>query len=202
VLGVSMGELQSLCIKYKFTFDGEIKFTSYNYQKIFRSIYGYQQNVTKKSRKVYVYIRPGVLSRIPHIRCGRGSVILPLCCENELINYFNTGNNPTHNWKLKHFWKINYKIDTISIDKNSAITAILDLVNKKTIVSDNKFQSVFEVLESLASNINVDTLKRENINITLAKNIINTNWFQEVYINSEELNSFYRNYQKIIGFVS
>jgi hypothetical protein len=194
-----MDKIRSLYIKYKFIFNENIKYTSYNYQKIFRSIYGYQQNVTKKEGKIYVYYRDGVLSYIPYIKQGKGEVILPLQFDKSLIHFFDTGENPAHIWKTKGDWKVDYKINEIEVSAENIVSALIDVINKKTASTDNVYKKLSEILSNIASNGDLMMVNNKQQIVDLAKKIITTNWFLETYNKSEELTSFYSNYQKIIN---
>ena len=178
-------------IKYKFTFNNNIKHSSYLYQKIFRSIYGYQQNVTKSNKKIYIYKRPGIISNIPHIKPGKNSIILPIGYETNLIEFFNTGKNPTHNWRNKGNWEINYSINRIDIPKESIISELENYIkNYKIINLDNK-ESTILIESNKILNKEVNDINYIKNIIKIVNNITSYEWFKETYTYSEFLNNFY-----------
>lgn len=192
-----MTKIRSILLKYKFSFIENTKHSSYLYQKVFRSIYGYTQNVTKRNNKVYSYFRNGILSNIPYIKTSKNSVILPLGCDIELIEYFETGKNPTHNWRSKGEWKVEYTKDFIDIDIETITKAIEDLLDKYKVINDENKEV------KLADEIKLILLK-ENLNQTYVSSIYNTmkkiidlNWFNETHKQSTELSKFYENYNKL-----
>jgi hypothetical protein len=190
-------KIKSSYIKYKFIFKDNINRSSYLYQKVFRSIYGYQQNVTKKGNKPYLYIRKGILTDIPHYKPGRNAVVVPKGYEQKLIEYFTTGINPAHNWKTKGDWEVKYTVDEIELDINNIIKILEDFIyNYKIINLNNKEISLFLELNYLVENNIMDKNYLTNI-IKISDNIINFEWFKETKEQSEKLTSFYSNYQKI-----
>ena len=190
-------KIKSSYIKYKFIFKDDINRSSYLYQKVFRSIYGYQQNVTKKDNKPYLYIRKGILTDIPHYKPGRNTVVIPKGYESKLADYFNTGINPAHNWKTKGDWEIKYTIDEIELDINNIIKIIEDFIyNYKIISLNNKEVSLFVELNNLIESNITDKNYLSNI-LKISDNIINFEWFKESKNLSEKLTSFYSNYQKL-----
>lgn len=185
-----METIKSNYIKYKFVFENNIKHSSYTYQRIFRSIYGYKQNVSKNNNKKYVYFRKGVLSNMPLIRPGKNVVVIPLKLEHKLIDFFNTGVNPTHNWKEKGSWSVDYKIDVIDIDINNIIKATEDFLKEYLIVShDGSLKKIIDEVDyAVVNNIsNIDYLDND-INY-----ILDIDWFNKSKEHSEILSSFYNN---------
>jgi hypothetical protein len=183
-------------IKYKFIFDKNIKHSSYLYQKIFRSIYGYHQNVTKKNNKVYKYFREGVLSNIPYIRPGKNSVILPINYEHKLINFFQTGENPTHKWRTKGNWKVDYNIKDIEIDVKSIADSLENYINNYKIINvDNtKLSNIYEELSNIVDN-NINNIKYKLFIYKKLKNIVKSQWFEKSKRFSELLNNLYVKYK-------
>lgn len=183
-------------IKYKFIFDKNIKHSSYLYQKIFRSIYGYHQNVTKKNNKVYKYFREGVLSNIPYIRPGKNSVILPINYEHKLINFFQTGENPTHKWRTKGNWKVDYNIKDIEIDVKSIADSLENYINNYKIINvDNtKLSNIYEELSNIVDN-NINNIKYKLFIYKKLKNIVKSQWFEKSKRYSELLNNLYVKYK-------
>jgi len=192
-----MTKIRSIFIKYKFLFIENTTHSSYLYQKVFRSIYGYTQNVTKKNNKIYNYFRNGVVSCLPYIKSGKNSLILPVGCETELIDYFETGTNPTHNWKSKGNWTAEYKKDFIEIDKESVIKAIeLHINNYLIINNENKSIKLLDEISLILSKENL-SINYINYLIAIMKKIIDTNWFIESYKDSNDLQKFYDTYNKL-----
>jgi hypothetical protein len=167
-------------IKYKFIFNKDIKTTSYTYQKVFRSIYGYYQIICKKNSKKHTYYRKGILSDIPYIKSNKNSVIIPNGFENKLIDYFNTGENPTHNWKMKGDWKIDYNINNISLDlKNIAISIEPFIKNYKILSNDNNKN--YNYLEFELNKIVDNKIFNTNYNYYLIKKLKYLFDFEWVY---------------------
>jgi len=197
-LGVShLTKIRSVLLKYKFSFIENTKHSSYLYQKVFRSIYGYTQNVTKKNNKVYSYFRNGILSNTPYIKNSKNAVILPLGCDTELIEYFDTGKNPTHNWKSKGDWKVEYTKDFIDIDIDSIIKSIEQLLNNYKIINDeNKEVKLIDEIKIILFKDNLTPTYISYI-YNLMKVIISLNWFSESQKQSTLISNFYDNFNKL-----
>ena len=196
--GVSyMAKIRSVLIKYKFSFEENTAHSSYLYQKVFRSIYGYNQNVTKKSTKIYNYFRTGVVSNTPYIKSGKNSLILPIGYETELIEYFETGKNPTHNWKNKGNWTVEYKKDFIDIDSETITKTLGNYINTLKMVNESNKQVNF--MEELNLILSKDNSNQNYITtiLNIMKKIINTNWFNETNKLSSDLSKFYEIYNKL-----
>ncbi len=192
-----LSKIKSIYIKYKFIFKDDINRSSYLYQKVFRSIYGYQQNVTKKNNKPYLYIRKGILTDIPHYKPGRNAVIIPKGYENKIIDYFSTGINPAHNWKSKGEWDVKYTVDEIDLDSSNIIKIMEDYIyNYKIINLNNKETNIYDELKYITENNIYDKTHLANIS-KIVENIINFEWFKEVKEESEKLIKFYNNYLEI-----
>lgn len=189
-----MNKIISNYIKYKFIFNKEIKHSSYLYQKVFRSLYGYQQNVTKKNKKVYTYSRKGLLSDIPHLKPGKNSFIIPLNYDDMIINYFKTGENPTHLWKDKGDWKVEYNIEKIDIDSETIVECLENFLNNYNIINLNNKSSL--LLIELDYIIRTNNKNEDYIKYILKEcnKIVEINWFKEVYEESSLLSSFYEKY--------
>src|SRR3989344_3839606 len=117
-------------IKYNFIIPETTKHSSYTYQKLFRALYGYTQNVTKSNGKTYKYHRKGILSDIPYIRPGKNCVIIPPKSFAPLETFFKTGKNPTHYWKTKGNWKAVFYFEEKDLEENSVITALKELTER------------------------------------------------------------------------
>jgi len=191
-----LNKIRSVLLKYKFSFIENTKHSSYLYQKVFRSIYGYTQNVTKNNNKVYSYSRNGILSNIPYIKTSKNAVILPLGSEYELIEYFDTGKNPTHNWKTKGDWKVEYTKDFIDVDLDSVTKAIDDLLNHyKIINNENKQVKLIDEIKLILLKDNLSPTYISYIYNTMKK-IIDLNWFSETNKQPQIISDFYDNYNK------
>lgn len=142
-----MNKIISNYIKYKFTFNNNIKHSSYLYQKVFRSIYGYTQNVTKKDRQSYQYYRKGVISDIPFLRPGKNSIILPLNTEQKLLNFFNTGKSTTHNFREKGEYIIEYNINRVEINEIDIVRCLENYIENMYVVSidGNNIKLIYEL---------------------------------------------------------
>ena len=82
-----------------------------------------------QNKKTYLYHREGVLENIPYIRPGKNSVIIPINTEHKIINFFNTGKSPTHHFREKGEWAINYNIEKIEINDTDIIKTIDTFIN-------------------------------------------------------------------------
>lgn len=116
--------VQGVLIQYKFILPAGIKHSSYTYQKLFRAIYGYTQNVSKSNGKTYRYHRPGVLSTLPHTKPGKNAVLVPPSALAALADFFKTGKNPSHDWHVKGDWKAVYYTDQKVVSPAEATKAL------------------------------------------------------------------------------
>lgn len=192
-----MNKTNCIFIKYKFIFNNNIKHTSYVYQKVFRSIYGYNQNVTKNNNKIYNYFRKGILYNIPYIKPCKNGVIIPVGYENKLINYFNTGENPTHKWRTKGDWKVEYNINKIDIDSESVILCLENFINEYLIVNKNNTQS--KLIDEITKINNNEIFDNNYIMyiINILEKIINLDWFKQNMNESSILKEINNNYLRI-----
>lgn len=192
-----MTKIKAVYLKYKFIFKDDINRSSYLYQKVFRSIYGYQQNVTKKNNKSYLYIRKGILTDIPHYKPGRNSVMIPKGYEDKIIDYFNTGINPAHNWKSKEDWQVKYTIDEVDVDINNLVKICEEFIfNYKIININNKEVNLYNEIDYMIENNFTDKNYLSNL-LKIIEKIISFQWFKETKDLSEKLTHFYSNYQKL-----
>lgn len=188
-------------IQYKFIIPKTVKHNSYTYQKLFRAIYGYTQNVTKSNGKTYAYHRKGVLSDFPHIRPGKNCVIIPTAAFNNLTNFFKTGKNPTHFWRVKGDWKAVYYMDEKNISEQDAILALEDTLKSSYV------ENVDGDYSSLESELNVLLDRKKNSSkidagylssvVTQAEKIFQSDWFKECYSKSEKLVDFSRKLKEL-----
>jgi len=137
-------------IKYKIKMIGDYNHSDYSYQKIFRAIYGYTQNVTKGNGKIYIYHRPGVLSKTPYIKKGKNEVIVPKDCLTQLLYFFKTGENPTHKWSKKGQWQATYTLYDIDVSEQQAKKAIDKTINSTFVVDDEgSVKRILTLLEEI-----------------------------------------------------
>lgn len=185
-------------IKYNFILPQETKHSSYTYQKLFRAIYGYTQNVTKSNGKTYRYYRKGVLSDIPFIKTGKNSVIIPPKSFGSLDTFFKTGKNPTHFWRVKGNWKATFYMDEKELDEIQVISAIKEHISRS-------FQGTTE--DVVIPDINVvagkhlagEQVPQEKIKAAVdeAEKIVSTQWFKDVYSKDLDLKKFHENFRAL-----
>ena len=187
-------------IQYKFIIPESTKHSSYTYQKLFRALYGYTQNVTKSNGKTYHYHRKGVLSDLPYIRPGKNCVIIPPKSFSTLDTFFKTGKNPAHYWRVKGNWKAVFYMDEKELDEGQVIAAIKEHIKRV-------FQPGFEdvpvlALDSIAEKVSRgEQPAKEKISISVAEaeKIIAAPWFKDVYAKDSELKKFNENYKLLKG---
>ena len=189
-----MDKIISNYIKYKFIFNNNIKHSSYLYQKVFRSIYGYTQNVTKKNKQVYQYYRKGVIEDLPYLRPGKNCLILPINTEHKLINFFNTGKSTTHNFREKGDYSIEYTIDKVEINDIEIIKCIEDFINNYYIISiDGNNNKLINELDLIINNSEYFSkykkANRDNL-INKLNNIVSSDWFVKCKNKSELILEF------------
>ncbi|MFH1586727.1 MAG: hypothetical protein ABID38_02630 [Candidatus Diapherotrites archaeon] len=178
-------------IQYKFILPETIKHASYTYQKLFRAIYGYTQNVTKSNGKTYHYHRKGVLSDIPYLRPGKNCVIIPKEAFNPLVSFFKTGRNPTHYWRGKGDWKAVYYMDEKNLENDAIIKALEGLLNRSFVLTtSNEHETIYE--EMLASSGGVTDKNYKKILLDESEKIVSLEWFRENYSKSSKLVKFYQ----------
>ena len=195
------GVASGFFIQYKFITPKTTKHSSYTYQKIFRALYGYTQNVTKANGKTYRYHRDGVLSSTAYIRPGKNCVIIPNSAFNPLTTFFKTGKNPSHFWQTKGDWKAVYYMGEKTLKEEDVLKALGDFLDRtflSKIVGENQniHMEISDVLVKLRSNVRVE---RPYIEALLAEGekIISNQWFKECYLKSEKLNSFSNNFKSL-----
>jgi hypothetical protein len=185
-------------IQYKFILPSSVKHSSYEYQKIFRAIYGYTQNVTKTTGKTHKYHRMGILSDIPHLRPGKNCVIIPPPAFSKLQDFFKTGKNPTHNWQEKGNWKAVYYMDEKDIPISDAVLAIEKLLDRTYSVSnaESKMLLETEILRFAKDDTAPNPLYKKTI-LKEAQQIISSEWFHQVRRVSPRLTLFYQSVLKL-----
>jgi hypothetical protein len=182
-------------VQYRFILPDSIKHSSYTYQKLFRAIYGYTQSVYKSNGKTYKYHRKGILSDYPYIRPGKNCVIIPPGAFQKLQDFFKTGHNPTHNWNIKGDWKCTYFLNEKDLDEKQIIKALEDQLSRKFVEGNEGLTKLTTEIKRAAENELNDNYSNSLLNE--AKNIVETDWFKEVYSGSSSLNEFYQNYKKL-----
>ncbi|MFA5745358.1 MAG: hypothetical protein WC932_00660 [archaeon] len=196
-----MGKIISNYIKYKFIFNNNINHSAYLYQKVFRSIYGYTQNVTKKDKKTYLYHREGVLENIPYIKSGKNSIVIPIDTEHSIINFFNTGKSPIHNFREKGEWTIDYTIEKVEIDDTDIIRNIDSYIDSLVIISlDGNNKKLLDELNKLITDSEyLSKYKKANKDnlINKMKIIQNIDWIIKCKDKSEKVKLFYELYNKV-----
>jgi len=187
-------------IQYKFIIPETTKHSSYNYQKLFRALYGYTQNVTKSNGKTYKYHRKGILSDIPYIRPGKNCVIIPPKSFAPLDAFFKTGKNPTHFWKTKGNWKAVFYMDEKNLEESQVIAALKELITRMFQPGYDEVQT--PDLNSLAAraaageSVSADKAK---LAVSEAEKVVNQPWFKDVYSKDAGLKKFYENYKALKG---
>ena len=193
-----MSFLKGYFVQYKFILPKEIRHSSYTYQKLFRAIYGYTQNVSKGGGKSYKYYRKGVLSNIPYIRPGKNSVIIPPSAFNQLSTFLKTGKNPTHHWKEKGDWKAVYYMDEKQVSEAEVISALESLLSRLYLLSGEGEVKVVDHVNYLLENSKAhDGAALVAATVKSAEPLINSEWFGSYYKQSEKLSSFFDNYKKL-----
>lgn len=189
--------LTGFFIQYKFITPANTKHSSYTYQKLFRALYGYTQNVTKSSGKTYKYHRKGILSDTPYIRPGKNCVIIPNTAFNSLASFFKTGKNPTHFWKDKGDWKAVYYMDEKDLKEEQVIKALEDLLDRTyllTAESTNQPISV-ELNRILMRSKPLPAVEKGYLDAVIVEcdKIVGKPWFKGCYAKSEKLSAFFNN---------
>jgi len=188
--------LKGYFVQYKFIIPETTKHSSYTYQKLFRALYGYTQNVTKANGKTYHYHRKGILSDTPYLRPGKNCVIIPPKSFSALDSFFKTGKNPSHYWRVKGDWKAVFYLDEKNLTPEQVVLAIKDLI-KRTFVHANDDVPIPDI-SILAKKIGAgeqQVPEKVALAANEAEKIIATTWFKEVYQTDPELKAFYANYK-------
>ncbi len=144
--------VKAYMVKYKIKITSDYNHSDYGYQKIFRAIYGYTQNVTKGSGKTYIYHRPGVLSKTPYIKKGKNEVIVPKDVLTPLLEFLKTGENPTHKWREKGNWIGTYTLYDVDISEQQAKKAMERVISNSFVIDeDGILKKLSNILEEFAS---------------------------------------------------
>lgn len=187
--------VKAFFIQYKFLTPETVKHSSYTYQKLFRALYGYTQNVSKSNGKSYRYHRPGVLSLGPYIRPGKNCVIIPQNQLSPLFEFFKTGRNPTHKWVGKGDWKAVYYMNEKEVSANDLVKPLEELIERTFISSPGEERRRLE--EELASLANSSQTAASKANdsywkalVAEAQRIVSNEWFVLCSAKSEKLKNF------------
>ena len=186
--------LKGYFIQYKFIIPEEIKHSSYTYQKLFRALYGYTQNVTKSNGKTYKYHRKGILSSVPYIRPGKNCVIIPPAIFSSLIDFFKTGRNPSHKWIVKGNWRAVYYMNEKDVALNDIVPAVEELLDRTYILSTAKdhekiADEIFNLLGLKQKGEKFD-LNYKKALVEEAQKIASSEWAAQVLQKSEKLKKF------------
>jgi hypothetical protein len=183
-------------IQYKFILPPTTKHSAYSYQKLFRALYGYTQNVTKSAGKTHRYFRQGILTNVPYIRPGKNCVIIPKENISPLIDFFKTGKNPAHFWHKKGDWKAVYYMEEKNLSETQIVTALEELLKRVHVENSNLQSNIEKELNALVTSVKKDSVYT-NIVYEEAKKIISLPWFRETYKNSQKLTSFFKSFQQL-----
>lgn len=181
-------------IQYKFILPESIKHSTYTYQKLFRAIYGYTQNVTKSNGKVYHYHRKGVLSDTPYIRPGKNTVIIHPSTFPKFKQFFATGQNPSHNWRAKGDWKAVYYMDEKDVEDKKVAEALEDLLDRTYIHSNERNPTkIMDELSTILDKVKVSEKVEESHKqraLNEAQSIASHEWFRTHHSQSNKLTEF------------
>ena len=181
-------------IQYKFMVPENIKHSSYTYQKLFRALYGYMQNVSKSSGKSYKYHRKGVLSGVPYLRPGKNCVIIPPHAFSPLIEFFKTGKNPAHRWEGKGDWKAVYYMNEKEIPAEKLVGPLEELLDRTYIGVPGESFSLLEsemdrVLNQFKSGGSIEDAYKKSL-VLEAQKITGFEWFSLCTQKSPRLKKF------------
>lgn len=190
-------------VQYKFISNGKVKHSSYNYQKLFRALYGYTQNVTKSNGKTYTYSRKGILTDLPYIKTGKNSVIIPETHKDSVVQFFETGKNPAHYWKSKGNWKAIYYLED-KILSGTEITVAVENQIKRTYLEDPAGNN--EKIDKLVNyySENKKSLQEfhniKNILLQKIEKVRGHSWYNIALSSSDAVKEFEDNYKKLTQF--
>ena len=190
-------------IQYKFILPDSIKHSTYTYQKLFRAIYGYTQNVTKSNGKVYHYHRRGVLSDTPYIRPGKNAVIIHPSAFPKIKQFFMTGQNPSHNWRSKGDWKAVYYMDEKEVEDQKIVSALENWVERTYIIANEKVPSKLSdelsiILDKQKLGETVPESNKQRL-LLESHTIAGNEWFKTHYHSSQSLTSFHEKVKSLRG---
>ena len=189
--------LKGYFIQYKFKLPPSIRHSSYTYQKLFRALYGYTQDVCKSNGKTYKYHRRGVLSDTPYLRPGKNCVVISPDVFQKLIEFFKTGKNPAHKWNVKGEWNAVYYMNEKDVDEGLVISSLENLLSRKYISTPSgDTTKLFNEMENKAGKQNLDRAYKELL-LQEAQPIIDNTWFKGVYQKSPTLKKFHTLYKAL-----
>ena len=191
--------IKGFFIQYKFIIPETTLHSSYTYQKLFRAIYGYTQNVTKANGKTYHYHRRGILSATPYLRPGKNCVIISPPAFKPLETFFNTGRNPSHAWRVKGDWKAVFYMDEKVLEDAQVISSIKDQIDR--LFQPHLGDEGLPDLGLLAGQAREGPVPRERLGPALAEaeNIVSNPWFKEIFLKDKSLKKFYDDYKALKG---
>ncbi len=186
--------VKAFFIQYKFLTPETVKHSSYTYQKLFRALYGYTQNVSKSNGKSYKYHRSGVLSLGPYIRPGKNCVIIPQNLLSPLFEFFKTGRNPTHKWVGKGDWKAVYYMNEKEIPASDLVKPLETLIDRTFVSFPGEEKRRLED-ELAAVNTSQSSASKANepyrkALAAEAQRIVGSEWFSLCSSKSERLKNF------------
>jgi len=190
--------LKGYFIQYKFIIPENTKHSSYTYQKLFRALYGYMQNVTKSNGRTYHYHRKGILSEIPYIRPGKNCVIIPPKSFAQLDTFFKTGKNPTHYWRTKGNWKAVFYMDEKDLDDSQVILAVKEQIAR--LFQNNHEEVPVPDIRMLSEKATLgEQLSAEKVKLAVceAEKVVSGPWFKDIYSRDPELKKFYESYKAL-----
>lgn len=186
--------VKAFFIQYKFLTPDSVKHSSYTYQKLFRALYGYTQNVSKSNGKSYRYHRPGVLSSGPYIRPGKNCVIVPQNQLSPLFEFFKTGRNPTHKWTGKGDWKAVYYMNEKEVLVSDLVKPLESFIDRAFVsLPGEEKRRLEDELASLAGNQPSASKANDSYRKALAaqvQRIVGNEWFALCSAKSERLKNF------------
>ena len=191
---------ESYFIQYKFIIPNSVKHSSYTYQKIFRALYGYTQQVSKSNGKTYNYHRQGVLSTTPYIRPGKNCVVVPKESLSHLIDFFKTGKNPAHHWEKKGDWKAVYYMDEKNLDEDLVVKAMENLLDRAFIPAEIGHAKLMDEIDVYFANIKAGQENPKGLKELLlqeCKRITGLPWFQQTTNKSTKLKAFAQKYNDL-----
>ncbi|MFH0969872.1 MAG: hypothetical protein V1776_00190 [Candidatus Diapherotrites archaeon] len=193
-------------IQYKFILPEAIKHSTYTYQKLFRAIYGYTQNVTKSNGKVYHYHRKGVFSDVPYIRPGKNAIIIHPSSFPKFKQFCATGQNPSHNWRSKGDWKAVYYMDEKEIDDTKVVRALEDLLDRTYISPNEKTpqpitEGLSTILDKIKLNETIEEREKQHV-LNESQSVLSNEWFRSHYTHSQKLTDFNDKVKSLRGFHS
>ncbi len=192
--------IKGFFIQYKFIIPEGTEHSSYTYQKLFRALYGYTQNVTKSNGKTYHYHRRGVLSNTPYTRPGKNCVIISPRAFSSLDTFFKTGKNPSHQWQVKGNWKAVFYMDEKDLDENQVIAAIKEQIQR--VHSPGYVEAPLVSVTELADKQRQGEQPAADklpASLAQAEEIVSGPWFKEVYLKDRDLKKFYDDYKVLKG---